>query len=159
MSHNRAVGSAAQTGSIPAAAFARLLRRLPEHLPVSDAYEAEHLPGKRWWSSQREHMVGWFSELAGPGAFNRKSRGLDAKHGYNHLQCAPGLLWIAEALGEDPAKLTTAAAAAAPCRSVASQCAAIRNVIPWASVEAMARNRMKPRRRFASWRDWMTRSR
>jgi len=49
---------------IPVSQFAQLLRQLPAHLPVSDAYEAEHLPGGRGWSSQRQHMVGWFSELS-----------------------------------------------------------------------------------------------
>jgi len=117
--------------------FAYVIKWLPEHLPVSSAYEVEYLPGQHWWSSQREHTVAWFSELAGPGAYNRKSRGLDAKHGYNHLQCAPALLWIAEALGEEPATTASAASEAAGCKAVASQCAAIRKVIPWTRIEKL----------------------
>jgi len=123
---------------LEAGSFARLLVTLPEHLPISDAYEAAHLTGDHWWSSQREHMVAWFSQLAGPGAYDRKSRGLDAKHGYNHLQCAPALLWIAEALGEDEDMLKVAAADAASSGRVASQCAAIRKVVPWERIENLA---------------------
>jgi len=86
-------------------------------------------------------MVAWFSELAGPGAYDRKSRGLNAEHGYNHLQCAPALLWIAEALGEDTDALIAAVAAAALAGRVGSQCAAIRKVIPWVRIEQLVANR------------------
>jgi len=98
-----------------------------------------YLPGKHWWTSQRQHMVGWFSELAGPGAYNRKTRGLDAKYGYNHLQCAPALLWIAEALGEDSALVKAAANRAAEYRPTASQCAAIRSVVAWTRIEELVK--------------------
>jgi len=84
-------------------------------------------------------MVAWFSQLAGPGAYDRKSRGLDAKHGHNHLQCAPALLWIAEALGENEATLKAAASGAASSGRVSSQCAAIRKVIPWTRIENLVR--------------------
>ena len=104
---------------------------LEPHLIISDAYEDEFLPGDHWWSSQREHLIGWFSQLAGPGAYDRKSKNLGAKHGYNHFQCAPGLLWLAEALGEDPSIVQRAAAEAGGIGRPAAQCAAIRRIIPW----------------------------
>ena len=125
--------------------FARILARLSPHLPISDAYEAAFLPGPAWWSSQREHLCGWFEELAGPGAFNRKSRGLGARHGYNHFQCAPGLLWLAEALGEDAEVVQQAADAAGGVGRPATQCAAIRRVIPWQRVAQLAGAKRKPK--------------
>ncbi|MFT0847310.1 hypothetical protein VR010_06075 [Actinomycetaceae bacterium L2_0104] len=117
--------------------FAKLITRLPAHLPISDSYEKEYLPGRHWWSSQKEHMVAWFRELSGAGKYKRKSRGLGARHGYNHFQCAPGLLWLAEALGEDTAVVQEAAAAAGGVGRPASQCAAIRRKIPWRRIAAL----------------------
>lgn len=118
--------------------FAEILRRLEPHLPISDKYERDHLPGTHWWSSQREHLVGWLTELDGPGAYDRKSRGLGARHAYNHFQCAPGLLWIAEALGEDPDVVAMAASEAQGSGRPASQCAAIRRTIPWERIAELA---------------------
>lgn len=119
--------------------MARIIERLPAHGPISDAYEAAYLPGSHWWSSQREHLHAWFCELDGPGAYGRKSRGLDARHGYNHFQCAPGLLWLAEALGEDTDVVQRAANQAGGKGRPASQCAAIRREIPWERVVELIR--------------------
>jgi len=148
--------------SIPAAAFARVLSKLPADLPVITAVESPddsdpQGPEKRpvWYSSQKEHMVRWFLELDGPGAYNRKSRGLDARHGYNHSLCWPGLLWIAEALGEDESTLWQAVTAAGAVQQaggrLAAQCAAWRRVIPWARIEELfAQQPSRPR--FRPWR-------
>lgn len=114
----------------PGRAFARKLQRLEPHLPISDAYESAYLPGEHWWSSQREHLVGWFRELSGSGAYGRVTRGLGAKYGYNYFQCAPGLLWLAEALGEEAEVVQKAADVAGGKGRPATQCAAIRRVIP-----------------------------
>lgn len=119
--------------------LADILGRADAHYPVSDAYEREYLPGKHWWSSQKEHVTAWLNELDGPGAYGRVSRGLGARHGYTHFQCAPGLLWIVEALGEDPAQVSLAAVSAGGIGRVGTQCAAIRRVIPWARIEALVR--------------------
>lgn len=56
--------------------FARLLARLPEHLPVSDAMEqADPQKRRRWWSSQSQHMSTWFASQAttGSGKFTRQA--------------------------------------------------------------------------------------
>lgn len=79
-------------------------------------------------------MAAWLDELDGPGAYGRVSRGLGARHAYNHFQCAPGLLWIAEALGEHAQVVRDAADAAGGEGRPATQCAAIRRVIPWARI-------------------------
>jgi hypothetical protein len=74
--------------------FARgLLAPLPAHTPVADAYEREKRElhphaGEPWYTSQKQHITGWLNELGGPGAYNRKSRGLGARHFWNHFQCA-----------------------------------------------------------------------
>lgn len=124
--------------------LAKIIERLPGRQPVTDAYQAENplgtaRPGKNW-RNQREHLVGWLRELSGPGAYGRKSRSWDAKAAYNHFQCAPGLLWLGEALGEDPNVVEQAVmeVKAAPVRA-ASQCAAVRRVIPWSRLEQLLR--------------------
>ena len=120
--------------------LARLLASCRDHYPISDEYEARFLPGKHWWTSQREHVVNWLNELAGPGAFNRRSRGLGAKHFYTHFQCAPGLLWVAEALGEDADVVRQAADTAGGLGRPASHCAAVRSTIPWTRIVELLSN-------------------
>ena len=120
-------------------ALADILRVAEPHYPISSGYEQEHLPGDHWWTSQREHVVAWLEEIDGPGAYNRTSRGLGARHAYTHFQCAPGLLWIAEALREEPGTVRAAAEKAAGNGRPATQCAAIRAVIPWSRIQALAR--------------------
>lgn len=64
-------------------------------------------------------------------AYGRKQGSTDPRLAYNRFKCAPGLLWLAEALGEDPDTVRRAIAAveAGPARG-ASQCRAVREVIP-----------------------------
>src|ERR1700730_18668119 len=53
-----------------------------------------------WYSSQKEHWMGWLSEYDGPGAYGRKSwTGRTAEFVYNHINCPPMLLWLAGAVG------------------------------------------------------------
>lgn len=126
------------------AELAKIIAKLPIRQPVTDAYQAENpmgtpRPGKSW-RNQREHLVDWLQALPGPGAYGRKSRDWDAQAAYNHFQCAPGLLWLGEALGEDPevVKRAVQEVRLAPPRG-ASQCAAVRRVIPWSRIERLAR--------------------
>ncbi|MFH8979334.1 hypothetical protein, partial [Streptomyces sp. NPDC017890] len=73
--------------------------------PVTDAFEPRSRDSAVWYSSQKEHLLGFWGEYNTPGAYNRKHTDRDAKFAYNHLRCAPGLLWLAEALGEERAVL------------------------------------------------------
>lgn len=59
-----------------------------------------------WYRSQKEQLLGWLGEYDGPGAYARKNPGRDARFFYNDLRCVEGLIWRAEALGEDPQLLT-----------------------------------------------------
>ena len=120
--------------------FARILLKRNAHYPISDEHERNHLRGPNWWTNQQEHVTSWLNELHGPGACNRKTRGLGAEHMYNHFQCAPSLPWIAEALEEDPAVVQLASAAAAGLGRRGTQCAAIRRVIPWERINQLARH-------------------
>lgn len=115
--------------------LAALLATRAEHYPVSFAYERYYLPAGGWWSSQREHMTVWMGEIAGAGAYGRKSRGSTARQAYNRFQCAPGLLWLAEAVGVPEGAVRAAAGAAGGRGRPSTQCAAIRRIIPWQMIE------------------------
>ena len=117
--------------------MARKLGSAAAHFPISDQYELDYLPGEHWWNSQHEHVIAWFNEIDGPGAYKRRSRGLGAHHAYTHFQCASGLLWIAEAVHADPVVVQRAAEAAAGVGRPATQCAAIRRILPWQQIEAL----------------------
>lgn len=122
-------------------AFARLLARLPEHLPISDDYEGRYpQPNGRWWSSQREHMTSWFraQSTTGSGASPRAKPNTSAKVTYNRLLCAEGLLWINEALGQDLARVQAAADEAGAEPNRRKRCAIIRRHLPWEEVAQLA---------------------
>ncbi len=121
------------TDELSARSFARVLRKLPEHPRITESLCGGNYSGV-WYSSQREHMVGWFSELAGPGAYNRKGRGHDARFGYTHSQCPEALIWIGEALGERPEVVKQAVDAMKQNPHHSAQCGAIRKLIPWARI-------------------------
>lgn len=106
--------------------------------PLTDAYEEGLGPRDVWYSSQKEHLLGFWGEYSTAGAYGRKNTDHDAKFAYNHLRCAPALLWLAEALGEERAVLEKgidAIMAAGP--NLSSQCAAFRKVLPWSRIESL----------------------
>ncbi len=114
------------------------INRLSPAQPMTDAYEREFAPRDVWYSSQKQHLLGFWGEYTTVGAYGRKNTDRDAKFAYNHLRCAPALLWLAEALGEEHDVLEKAVAAirtAGPNRS--SQCAAFRKVVPWSRIESL----------------------
>ena len=89
-----------------------------------------------WYSSQKEHWLGWLKEYDGPGFYGRQDSNRTAEFVYNHINCPPMVLWLGEACGLPKALVVeakTEALAAKPSR--ASQCAAIRNLIPWSKIE------------------------
>lgn len=94
-------------------------------------------PSKAWYSSQKEHWMGWLREYDGPGAYGRATHsGRDARYIYNHIQCAPMLFWLAEAVGVPDAQLDAAFKAVVESKPRgASQCGALRKVIPWDEIE------------------------
>ncbi|MGC0366588.1 hypothetical protein ABH922_004572 [Rhodococcus sp. 27YEA15] len=115
-----------------------VIEKLPAEQPVTDEFEGRGTAGTVWYSSQKQHLLGFWGEYNTPGTYNRKYTTHDAKFAYNHLRCAPGLLWLAEALGEDRAVLergVEAIVAAGPNGS--SRCAAFRMVVPWSRIESL----------------------
>ena len=121
-----------------AAEFAKLLKRKQPHYPISEHYNGSDY-SKAWYNSQKQHILGWLKQYEGPGAYQRKSRGLTAKHFYNHFACAQGLLWLAEALGETPEIVEQASQAARVKHHPSAQCAAIRAIIPWTRILELSR--------------------
>jgi hypothetical protein len=121
-------------------ALARSLRRLPASAKKTSAFE-RRLPGpwrknEVWYSSQKEHWLGWLSEYDGPGAYDRKTNsGRSAEYVYNHIVCAPMLVWLAEALKIESKQLNAAIKAALAARpTMMSQSAAVRRIIPWSDI-------------------------
>jgi len=94
--------------------------------------------GKRvWYKSQKEHWRGWLLEYDGPGAYGRKTwNGRSAEYVYNHINCAPMVLWLGDACGVSRSKMKAAVRAAPKAGSNSSaQCAAIRREVPWTLIE------------------------
>ncbi|WP_205910816.1 hypothetical protein [Paroceanicella profunda] len=109
----------------------------PQHQELAAALREGAGYGKAWYRHQKEHWLGWLAEYDGPGAYGRTpDMSRDARYVYNHIQCAPMLFWLAEALQVEQQKLSAAfdAVLAAPKRN-ASQCAALRRHIPWEDIE------------------------
>jgi hypothetical protein len=119
------------------AELASRIEKFPERLPISDKFEKASgaLSSKKhhhvWYSSQKEHWLGWLSHYPW---------GKSAEFVYNHLKCAPMLVWLAEATGVSKAELTKASdaalAALAARVNLSSECAAVRKLIPWRSIKA-----------------------
>ena len=106
--------------------------------PIHQKLDVDLATGKSraWYTSQREHLLGWLAEYPGPGAYGRANSDRSAAFVYNHFQCAPGLAWLAEAAGIDAALVSAGCdAARAAGRCSAAQCGAFRRVVSWALVE------------------------
>jgi len=122
--------------------FVKVLKKLEAHLPISDQYDKDCGQEKGvWWTSQKEHMIGWFSNQnsKGSGQFTRQKPNQSAKRAYQCLQCPGALLWIAEALGEDSAIVQKAADAARAESNKRRRSGIIRSHIPWQRVLALAK--------------------
>lgn len=122
----------------------RVLRGLKPHLPISDDYERRQ-PQKTgsWWSSQQEHMVGWFSaqNSRGSGAYTRATPNTSARTTYNRLLCPAAFIWMAEALGENPAIVQATADAALAEPNARKRPGLIRKHLPWDRIYELASRR------------------
>lgn len=122
--------------------FVRVLSQLEPYLPISDEYE--HTKGQKsgvWWSTQKEHMVGWFSSqlTLGSGAYTRERTNSSARTTYNRLLSAGAFVWMAEALGEDPDIVRRAADAARNEPNARKRPALLRRHLPWDRIAELAR--------------------
>lgn len=89
-----------------------------------------------WYSTQKEHWLGWLKGYSGPGFYERKNWNRDAEFVYNHIVCPPMVLWLGEASGISLIlirKAKKAGLSAGP--SLSAQSAAIRRVVPWELIQ------------------------
>jgi len=122
--------------------LAAKIRKLRETVPMTTDFE--RILTRRgiwsrsqvWYTSQRQHWLGWLKGYKGLGYYNRKDWHRSAEFVYKHIVCPPTVLWLAEASGVSKAKVAEAKRAAlSATRSLPSQSSAIRRTIPWEMIE------------------------
>jgi hypothetical protein len=116
-----------------------IIQQLDAGGPIYKNLEADlrRRPSRPWYTSQKQHLLGWLGEYDGPGAYGRANwANRSAEFVYNHFQCVPALVWLAEALGVRSEVLIAA------CDEVkksgtrsATQCGIFRRTVPWAFIE------------------------
>jgi hypothetical protein len=123
-------------------ALASQIAKLPATLPITITFERDLRRLRAWgmtsvwYSTQKEHWLGWLKEYSGPGYYARKDWNRDAEFVYNHIVCPPMVLWLGEASGISPILVRKAKRAAISAQtSLSAQSAAIRQVIPWGLIE------------------------
>lgn len=121
--------------------FSDILKSKSDHYPYSDKYMAEvHDSPDKTGRTEREHMVEWFraNETKGVGLYSRQSPNHSARRCYNSLMNAASLLWIAEAVGIDAHTVRRAYEAAVAADDYRRACGAIRKIITWDMIYALA---------------------
>ncbi len=133
----RESGSVERMTEMTPKGLARKITKLRPTLVIRGVWRSEGV----WYKSQKEHWLGWLSEYDGPGAYDRKTRqGRSARFVYNHINCPPMLLWLAEAVGVPKGKVLAAKRSAlATSKTRGGHCAAIRKAIPWQAIEEQIR--------------------
>lgn len=93
--------------------------------------------GGAWYSSQKEHWMGWLGDYCFTGAYERKHPGNHpAQTVYNRIGCSPMLFWLGEAASIPETQIRQAFDAVIGIRTsrMASHCRAIRQIIPWEDI-------------------------
>lgn len=121
--------------------FARILAHLEPHPPITEAYD--DVAGQRqgvWYTSQRQHMVSWFrGQLTrGSGRYTRAEPNPSARTTYNRLFSPGAIIWIAEALGEEPTVVRNAADAAQAEPNLKKRPGILRKHLPWNRIITLA---------------------
>jgi len=118
------------------------IAKLPATPPITDTFERNlrklRIWGEApvWYSTQKEHWLGWLKGYSGPGFYERKNWNRNAEFVYNHIVCPPMVLWLGEASGISPGLVRKAKQAALHAKpNLSAQAAAIRKVIPWGLIE------------------------
>ena len=92
---------------------------------------------KAWYgNSQKAHWLGWLGDYNGAGAYGRKNHKRSSRFIYNQIRCAPMLAWLIEASKVDKATVKAVYAVLASRKGFATQCAAIRLLATWDTVQA-----------------------
>jgi hypothetical protein len=100
-------------------------------LPADEAVPAR-TQGYNQYLTQKDHWLGWLNPHAGTGTYPRSTgANVSARMVYNRIGEPKMLLWLASAAGAPPELVTQARKAADQVVPLASQCAAVRKVLPW----------------------------
>lgn len=111
--------------------FIEKIRLLP-----SDEVVPKGTQGFNNYTSQKDHWIGWLDPSSGTGTYARKDeKGRDARFVYNHIMEPKMLIWLTTASKVKKELTDKAVREAQKTKSMASQSAAIRRVIPWHIVE------------------------
>ncbi len=99
----------ATTGSLTRAYSIKELLRAVRRLP-STALQSDNL-SKGGYETHQDHWIGWLKEYDGPGYYGRSNWNVDARAVYQRLANGRMIVWLSEAAGEDPKRITAAIAA------------------------------------------------
>ena len=122
-------------------ALRRYVLKLREAQPITESLErtlrrldTSGLPTT--YRSQKEHWLGWLGEYDSPGFYGRRNWDRSAAFVYNHINCAPMVLWLAEALAMPKVVVRAAASEALDAGpGPGSRSAAVRRLLPWNDLE------------------------
>lgn len=137
------------------AAFLEMLEPFPKLTAELDTWGTRE-------QSQKAHMVLWFQAQTGTGsgAYSRAVGNTSAKSCYNHLLNTGALVWIADALGENPETVRRAVRESIKAERInyRRRCTAFRAVIPWRRICELVENphgwRFDPAlSEFITWKD------
>jgi len=120
------------------------VRHLSARGPMARSLERALAPDKSSGARRTRKAVlfGWLGEYDGPGFYGRANWNRSAEFVYNHFHNAPGLLWLAEAVGVPRFALVKARDAVLEAESSApARAAALRTVLPWPLLEALLKAR------------------
>lgn len=117
------------TESLSIAEFIRVIEKLPSDGPIVR-------PGI-WYTTQKEHWLGWLAEYDEPGAYRRISgQRRDARYAYNHIVEPKMLTWLVEAVGMEPDLVEAVKRASTEGDTMMACSGAIRRLAPWERVFA-----------------------
>ncbi len=106
-----------------------MIRQLPSDEPQADP--------KKWYTTQKDHWLGWLGEYSGPGAYGRATgKRRDAKHVYNHIVEPKMLLWLIAAAGVNARLASAARRASTKPHAMQQKSAVIRKHVPWEELAA-----------------------
>ena len=121
------IKDAPQEQTITIAEFIRVIRSLPSDEP--------RVQCGIWYTTQKQHWLGWLGEYDSPGAYGRiPGKQRDAKFAYNHVVCPEALLWLIEAAGVRQELVQVAQSATEAGTSLMQKAGAIRRHVPWAEL-------------------------
>lgn len=113
-------------GRITIRKFIKAIKRLPSDEPK--------VTKGKWYTSQKQHWLGWLGEYEGPGAYGRKNWNRDAKFAYNHVVCPELLMYLIHAIPLKNELLDHAEIAYKTGNTEMEKSGAIRKVVRWEDI-------------------------